>query len=257
MLMIISPAKTFDLSKENIAGVSGEIRFKEETKELIEILKGYSKSELSLLMKMSDKLAVENFERYEKFYTDDIKSKEAILSFDGAVFKGIKVESFSKDDLLFINDNLRILSGLYGVIKPLDKIKEYRLEMGTKLGNPKGKTLYKYWENKLTNCILEEIKNSSNEKVLINLASNEYSKALNLKEISKKYKVLNVEFKELRGEEYKVVGTYAKRARGLMVNYIVKNKITSVNDIKSFVEDGYKLNEKLSSENELIFTRDK
>lgn len=257
MLIIISPAKTFDFSKENIAGFNNEIKFKEETKELIDILRCYSKDELASLMKMSEKLAEENFERYQKFYTDEIKSKEAILAFDGAVFKGINVSEFNRDNLMFINNNLRILSGLYGVIKPLDKIKEYRLEMSTKLENPSGKTLYKYWGNKLTNCILEEIKNSSGESILINLASNEYSKALNLKEINKEYKVLNIEFKELRENEYKVVGTYAKRARGLMVNFIVKNEIKSIDEIRFFEEEGYKLNEILSSENELIFTRDK
>ena len=178
-----------------------------------------------------------------------------MLAFDGAVYRGIASESFDKKDLEFAQSNLRILSGLYGIIRPLDMIKEYRLEMGTKIKFKTYRNLYNYWEDKLTKFILEEIEKSYGDKVLINIASNEYSKVLDLKEINKVYKVINVEFKEKKGEEYKVVGTYAKKARGLLVNYIIKNKITNVEDIKLFDKDNYILNNELSSDTELIFTR--
>ena len=250
MLMIISPAKTLDFTKENKAGYSSNTIFNNEINELVEVLNKYNIDELASLMKMSEKLAEENYNRYQKFFTDEIACKEALLAFDGAVYRGIASESFDKKDLEFAQSNLRILSGLYGIIRPLDMIKEYRLEMGTKIKFKTYRNLYNYWEDKLTKFILEEI-----DKVLINIASNEYSKVLDLKEINKVYKVINVEFKEKKGEEYKVVGTYAKKARGLLVNYIIKNKITNVEDIKLFDKDNYILNNELSSDTELIFTR--
>lgn len=255
MLMIISPAKTLDFTKDNKAGYSTNTIFNNEMKELIEVLNKYSIEELSILMKMSEKLAEENYNRYQKFFTDEIGCKEALLAFDGAVYRGIEVESFNCEDLEYAQRNLRILSGLYGVIRPLDMIKEYRLEMGTKLKFKTYKSLYNYWGDKLTNFILQEVESSIGDKVLINIASNEYSKVLNLKEINKKFKVINVEFKEKRGEEYKVVGTYSKKARGLLVNYIIKNKITKVEDIKNFNKENYILNDEFSTDTELIFTR--
>lgn len=255
MLMIISPAKTLDFTKDNKAGYSTNTIFNNEMKELIEVLNKYSIEELSILMKMSEKLAEENYNRYQKFFTDEIGCKEALLAFDGAVYRGIEVESFNCEDLEYAQRNLRILSGLYGVIRPLDMIKEYRLEMGTKLKFKTYKSLYNYWGDKLTNFILKEVESSIGDKVLINIASNEYSKVLNLKEINKKFKVINVEFKEKRGEEYKVVGTYSKKARGLLVNYIIKNKITKVEDIKNFNKENYILNDEFSTDTELIFTR--
>lgn len=255
MLMIISPAKTLDFTKENKAGYSSNTIFNNEINELVEVLNKYNIDELASLMKMSEKLAEENYNRYQKFFTDEIACKEALLAFDGAVYRGIASESFNKKDLEFAQSNLRILSGLYGIIRPLDMIKEYRLEMGTKIKFKTYRNLYNYWEDKLTKFILEEIEKSYGDKVLINIASNEYSKVLDLKEINKVYKVINVEFKEKKGEEYKVVGTYAKKARGLLVNYIIKNKITNVEDIKLFDKDNYILNNELSSDTELIFTR--
>ena len=255
MLMIISPAKTLDFTKENKAGYNTNTRFDNETKELINVLSRYSKKELSILMKMSDKLADENYNRYQKFFADITCAKEALLAFDGAVYKGIDAGSFNKEELEFAQNNLRILSGLYGVIRPLDVIKEYRLEMGTKLKFNDYSNLYNFWSDKLTDMILNEIENSYGDKYLINIASNEYSKALNLKEINKKYKVINIEIKEKRGQDYKVVGTYAKKARGLLVNYVIKNKIVKLEDIKNFNEENYVLNENLSNDTEFIFTR--
>lgn len=256
MIMIISPAKTLDFTKENKAGYSTDLIFNDETKELIEVLNKYSINELSKLMKISEKLAEENYNRYQKFFTDKIVSKEALLAFDGAVYKGIDSKHFDEKDLEYAQKNLRILSGLYGVIRPLDMIKEYRLEMGTKLKFDGYGNLYNYWGDKLTKIILQDIENSYGDKVLVNIASNEYSKALNLKEIDKEYKVINIEFKERKGDEYKVVGTYAKKARGLLVNYIIKNKITKVDDIKAFNKENYILNSELTTDKEFIFTRE-
>lgn len=255
MLMIISPAKTLDFTKENKAGYSTNTIFNNEIKELIDVLDKYTIDDLSKLMKISEKLAEENYDRYQKFFTDEIECKEALLAFDGAVYKGIDSKTFNCEDLEYAQRNLRILSGLYGVIRPLDMIKEYRLEMGTKLKFKTYKSLYNYWEDKLTNFILKEIESSSGDKVLINIASNEYSKVLDLKEIGKKYKVINVDFKEKRGEEYKVVGTYAKKARGLLVNNIIKNKIVNVENIKAFNKEEYVFNSELSTDSEFIFTR--
>ena len=170
MLMIISPAKTLDFTKENKAGYSSNTIFNNEINELVEVLNKYNIDELASLMKMSEKLAEENYNRYQKFFTDEIACKEALLAFDGAVYRGIASESFDKKDLEFAQSNLRILSGLYGIIRPLDMIKEYRLEMGTKIKFKTYRNLYNYWEDKLTKFILEEIEKSYGDKLLMSIA---------------------------------------------------------------------------------------
>ncbi|MGG7178798.1 peroxide stress protein YaaA [Clostridium paraputrificum] len=256
MLMILSPAKTLDLSIEDIQRIEdSQLAFKDETKELVSILQGYSIDELAKLMKMSEKLAILNYDRFRNFYEETTKEYTSILAFKGEAYKGLAVEDFTEDDLQYAQKNLRILSGLYGVIHPLDKIKEYRLEMGTKLKNNLGTDLYSFWGEKITIEIEEGIKSSCGEKVLINLASKEYSSALNINRIKEKYKVVDISFMENRNGEFKLVGTYAKKARGIMVRYIIKNRINSIEEIKEFNEEGYLFNKQLSSDDTIIFTR--
>ncbi|MEG1703918.1 MAG: peroxide stress protein YaaA, partial [Niameybacter sp.] len=170
-------------------------------------------------------------------------------------YKGIEAEHLSDEAKNFIHEHICILSGLYGTIKPLECIKPYRLEMGTKLMNPVGKDLYAFWKEHLTQAVFKVLASTGGEQVLINLASDEYSKALNLKEISQTYPVIQVSFKEKKGDTYKVVGMYAKRARGRMVRYIGEGAIDTVEGIKRFDEEGYALNDDLSSETHLVFTR--
>lgn len=254
MISIISPAKIFKKIELKEEHKETETIFKEKTSELVNILKGYSASDLSKLMKMSQELGEINYKRYNDFYNDN-DGHSGLIYFFGEAFKGIEAESLTLKNIEFAQEKILILSGLYGVIRPLDKIKEYRLEMGTKLENPLGKNLYSYWKSEVTNYILNELKETSGDKVLLNLASDEYSKVLDIKKIREEYKVITVEFKEKKGDEYKVIGMYAKKARGKMVRYIVDNEIDLINDIKSFNEEGYKFNEELSLNDKYVFSR--
>lgn len=254
MITIMSPTKTF---KDNVSARQFNMEsmiFPKEIKELVTILKGYDVSEIMDIMKVSKALGEATYEKYETFEVDT-KGYEAINYFYGEAFKGLDAATLNELDLAFGNDNLLILSGLYGIIKPLDIMKPYRLEMGTKLDTPFGKDLYKYWKEKLTDYVKENLEKTSGEKVLVNLASDEYSKALDLKNIDESYKVITIGFKENRDGKYKTIGTYAKKARGIMARYILKNRIDTVEGIKGFNEGGYKLNEEQSDDRNLIFIR--
>ena len=255
MLMILSPAKTFKEEGVSYSLLSQELIFKDKTKELVSILKNYSQEELGQLMKMSEALSEVNVKRFHRFYEEIEQAMLGIHAFEGEAYKGLDSLSLSEDELAFSDNRLLILSGLYGAIKPFDSINPYRLEMATKLSNSKGKDLYAFWKEDLTVYLLEQLKSSTGDQVLINLASNEYSKALDLKRIAKEYPVITIEFKEQKGETFKVVGMYAKRARGMMVRYILKNKIETLEALKNFSENGYNFNPTISDEFKWVFTR--
>jgi uncharacterized protein len=232
MKIIISPAKKLDTSVK-VHNSKMNTSFLGESKKLIQILKGKSILELKDLMDLSDNLAQLNWQRFQNWDIANMNTYKALELFDGAVYEGINVKNFNKSDNNFAQNNLRILSGLYGILKPNDLILPYRLEMGTKLKTIKGNNLYRFWQDKLHQNILEEL----NKEVLINLASNEYSKVLNLNKI--KSEVITPVFKDYKNGKLKVVSFYAKRARGEMVNFIIKNKITSYEDLKLFKNNGY------------------
>lgn len=255
MITIISPATTmnFDI---NTNFKSSTPFFESEVKYLISILKKLTRDEISALMNLSNDLTNLNFDRYQKLGTESSKYLQALLAFDGQVFNCIKVNEFDESDFEFANAHLRILSGLYGVLKPLDMIQSYRLEMKAKLKNEQGNDLYKFWKEKITDYVYNELNNQEN-KTLLNLSSNEYSKAINLKKLSKDFQVVNVEFKDFKesSNTYKVIGIYSKKARGHLTSYIIKNKIDSIEGIKNFNYDGYTFNANLSDSNSIIFTR--
>lgn len=256
MLAILSPAKSIEEQGiSNFEIGNSDLEFKKETDELISILKEFSVDELSKLMKMSEKLAILNYDRYRNFYNDDVKKYTAILAFKGEAYRGLNAKDFTEEDLLHSEKVLRVLSGLYGVINPLDIIKEYRLEMGTKLKTSKGKDLYTFWDDKITERIEKDIEKSYGDKVLINLASKEYSSSINMDRIKLKYDVINISFLENKEGKYKLIGTYAKKARGMMARYIIKNRIETIEQIKDFDEEGYFFNEQLSDEENYVFTR--
>ena len=232
MIIIISPAKKLDTSVK-VQNSKMNTSFLGESKKLIQILKGKSILELKDLMDLSDNLAKLNWQRFQDWDISNMNTYKALELFDGAVYEGINLKNFNKSDNNFAQKNLRILSGLYGVLKPNDLILPYRLEMGTKLKTIKGNNLYMFWQDKLHQNIEEEL----NKEVLINLASNEYSKVLNLNKI--KSEVITPVFKDYKNGKLKVVSFYAKRARGEMVNFIIKNKITSYEDLKLFKNNGY------------------
>lgn len=255
MLTIISSAKTLDLKKQSIVEKCTMPRFLREAFYLADELSNYSVEELSSLMNMSIKLGQANYQRYRDFKLNhDKDGNQAIFSFNGDMYKALDIFSYTENEIEFTQNHLRILSGLYGILKPMDIIKEYRLEMGLKLITPKGKDLYEFWSDKITEELKRELL-SHKEKCILNLASEEYSKVINRNEL-KDINFYNIIFKEKKGESYKIVGTYAKKARGLMVSYIMKNSIDVVEEVKGFNEAGYVYREDLSSADNIIFTRE-
>ncbi|MGL5245381.1 MAG: peroxide stress protein YaaA [Sarcina sp.] len=254
MIAILSPAKTFDLNKTNFKIKTSTPDLLNDSEIIMKELKTLEVHDLVSLMKINEKIAVVNFIRnqeWKKFNGEN--EKACILSFKGEAYRGLNAGEFSIEELEFCNKHLRILSGLYGILKPLDGIKCYRLEMGTKINIKDNKNLYDFWKKKLSRIIIDEINKNNEEKVLINLASEEYFKVLDIKH---NIRVVTPVFKEKKGINYKVVTIYTKKARGMMVNYMVKNKICNSEELKSFNESGYSFNNELSDYNNWVFTRE-
>lgn len=254
MLIVISPAKTLDFETAPITKIHTQAEFLKESRQLVSQLKKLTPAEVSSLMKISDKLGLLNFLRFNEWKTPFTlnNSKQALLAFKGDVYTGMNAESFSNQDLKFAQKYLRILSGLYGVLKPLDLIQSYRLEMGTHFENKKGKDLYEFWGSKLTDQINQDLK-ASKSKHLINLASNEYFKSLQVKNINAE--IIVPVFKDYKNGQYKIISFYAKNARGSMSAYIIKNKLKNPEDIKAFNVDGYKFNQSKSNATNYVFLR--
>ena len=246
MKIIISPAKKLDNSVK-VQNSKMNPSFLSVSTKLIQILKGKSISELKDLMGLSDNLAQLNWQRFQDWDIENRNTYKALELFNGAVYEGIDAKTFNKSDNDFAQNNLRILSGLYGILKPNDLILPYRLEMGTKLKTIKGNNLYRFWQDKLHQNIGDEL----NNEVLINLASNEYSKVLKLNKI--KSEVITPVFKDYKNGKLKVISFFAKKARGEMVNFIIKNRITSPEELKSFKNNGYAFSEE--SNGQLLFAR--
>ena len=256
MLMVISPAKTLDFDTPATTKVSTQPDFLDQSQQLIDQLRELSPSDISSLMSVSDKLGNLNFDRFLNWHTpfDANNAKQAVLAFKGDVYTGLDAESFNSKDFKFAQKHLRILSGLYGLLRPLDYIQPYRLEMGTKFANNVGDNLYQFWGEQITDAINWQLKKSRSD-VLLNLASNEYFKSIQQKNINAD--IITPVFKDLKSGKYKIVSFYAKKARGLMSAYVIKNQLTAVDDIKQFDIDGYGYNAAMSSAREWVFTRDK
>ena len=254
MLTILSPAKK--LSHECFARTQNYTTptFLNESQALVDILRRKKPIDLQNLMGISDKLSVLNWERFQnwKLPVEKSNAKEAIYHFQGDTYSGLNTEDLSSSEITFAQKNTRILSGLYGVLKPLDLILPYRLEMGTKLKNNKGNSLYQFWGDTLSKFITNELKSHS-AKVLINCASVEYFKSLNNNSL--KADVITPHFKELKNGNYKIISFFAKKARGMMARFIIKNKIQEPSKILRFDYAGYQYNEQLSSPLNPVFTR--
>ena len=252
MKIIISPAKSLDFESKATTSLYTQPRFLEQSIKLNKKLKTLSRKKLSELMKISDDLASLNYERNQNWQTpfELDNAKQAIFSFTGEVFRGIDVNTISEDKLPTMQDNLRILSGLYGLLKPLDLIQPYRLEMGTRLKVGSTENLYKFWGNELADSLNSEL---DNDELLVNLASSEYFKALPKKVL--KVPMITPVFKDLKNGEYKTIMTFAKKARGLMVRYIIENDIKTIEGLKGFNVNDYRFSEEMSTETELFFTR--
>ncbi|ELS05005.1 hypothetical protein Xen7305DRAFT_00047430 [Xenococcus sp. PCC 7305] len=258
MLILISPAKTLDFETPSSISTYTQPDFLDKTSQLVGQLRQLSPTEISSLLKISPKLGELNNQRYQTWQQscDRNNSKQAILAFKGDVYQGLDIESFSPADLDFAQEHLRILSGLYGILRPLDLIQPYRLEMGTKLNQDQFSglpaNLYKFWGDQLTQVINNQLE-KQNSKFIVNLASNEYFKSVNTKLLQAE--IITPIFKDWKNDKYKIISFYAKKARGLMAAYIIKNKLVNIEDIKNFTEAGYSYNGGLSQENKLVFTR--
>lgn len=254
MKVLLSPAKSLDYNYENAAVPHSIPILLEHTEKLLSKMKKMSAKKIGTLMNISPDLAKLNFERYQNFEIPTQPNdtvKQAGFVFSGEVYRGLDFRSFNEMELAFAQSSLCILSGLYGLLKPLDLIFPYRLEMGTKLAvTPKMKNLYLFWEKALNEALLSEMQEN---EVIVNLASNEYFKVIKPKILQKK--IITPVFKELKGDQYKVVMTYAKHARGKMARYIVQNQINSVEMLKNYQEDGYRFHDAMSNETEWVFTR--
>ncbi|WP_370391718.1 peroxide stress protein YaaA [uncultured Winogradskyella sp.] len=252
MKLVISPAKSLDFKTELPTAKTTEGCFLAEAERLNKLLKQKSAKSLSKLMHISDNLGQLNYERNQEWelpFTLD-NARQAIYAFNGDVYRGIDAYTIEQDKLDKLQDTVRILSGLYGVLKPLDLIQPYRLEMGTKMPVGKNKNLYEYWQKKITQALNDELEE---DELFINLASNEYFKAIDKKAL--KVPVIDVEFKEFKNGKYKVIGFYAKYARGLMTRFIIDTDANTIEDIKGFNLENYRLSEELSTDSKLVFTR--
>ena len=252
MKVLLSPAKSLDFKSKLPTEKNSFLCFEKEAEYLNSILKTKSPKDLSELMGISSKIADLNYERNHEWSLPFTKknSRQAVYAFSGDVYKGLDVYSVTQDKLDFMQNSLRIISGLYGLLKPFDLIQPYRLEMGTKLQVDNNKNLYDFWREKITNELNDQL--TENEPVL-NLASNEYFKVIDTKVI--KTDIFTANFKQLKDGQYKTIAIFSKRARGMMARFIIDNNITDVNDLKSFNYDGYLYDDSLSNNKEFIFTR--
>ena len=255
MLAIISPAKTLDFESAVKNFPVSQPHFTDYSEQLIEVCRKLSPQDLSSLMSISDKLAGLNaarFAEWTKIHNEN-NSRAALFAFKGDVYTGLDADSLSEDDVAFAQSHLRMLSGLYGLLKPLDLMQPYRLEMGTKLANPKGKDLYAFWGNVITQAVQQAI-DEQGDNVLINLASDEYYKSV--KENQLNAKIIKPVFLDNKNGKYKVISFYAKKARGLMCRYLIQNRLTDIEQLKEFDLGGYWFDSASSTETEFVFKRD-
>ncbi len=253
MITLISPAKTLDFTEEKIIETS-QPRLVDDSYKLIDVLKKKSSKKLQAMMSVSKNIAdlnVSRFNEFEKEFTTK-NSKAAILAFKGDVYLGLEASTFSDDEMVFAQEHLRILSGLYGLLRPLDLMQAYRLEMGTSLKTTRGKNLYAFWKNRITDLLNEDLQNHK-DKTIINLASQEYFKAINQKKLAGK--LININFKEEKDGELKFISFNAKKARGFMSKYIIINSIDNADDLRGFNTENYYFSEENSTPTDWLFIR--
>ena len=255
MLMVISPAKKLDVESPSTVKKNTQPLLLPDAEQLIDELKKLAPQEVSSLMHISDKLGTLNYDRYQEWqlpFTPD-NAKQAILTFKGDVYVGLDAESLSKSELDFAQQHLSILSGLYGVLRPLDLMQAYRLEMGTRFENTRGNNLYAFWGDKITQQLNKQLKKNKSQ-TLVNLASTEYFKSVDISSLNAD--VVTPIFKDEKNGVYKIISFYAKKARGLMAAYAIKNGITDAKGLKRFTVDGYAYQADQSNDKEWVFTRE-
>lgn len=255
MLALISPAKTLDYESALPTDQHTLPRLLEHSQQLIDVSRKLSASEIASLMSVSEKIAQLNVARFREWQPEFnfSNARQAIFAFKGDVYTGLDAYDLTSQDLEFAQTHLRMLSGLYGLLRPLDLMMPYRLEMGTKLANARGHNLYEFWGDKITQLVNDDLE-EANSDLLVNLASDEYYKSV--KESKVKAKIIKPVFLDQKNGKYKVISFYAKKARGLMARYIIQNQLNRVEDLKSFNIDGYYFDAVSSIQGELVFKRD-
>ncbi len=256
MLALISPAKKLDAEKEPPLGDFTMPQLLDNSEELVDTVKGLGKGQLKALMSLSDALTELNHARYEQYSTPFTPSnaKQAVFMFRGDTYVGLDADTLSKDDLTYAQNHLAILSGLYGVLRPLDLIQPYRLEMGSKLSTGRGKDLYDFWGSRLTDAC-NEVTTSHNNRTVVSLASKEYIGAIQPQDLAGPF--VTCHFKEIRDGVPKTIGLVAKKARGRMARFMVQNRVETQDDLKGFGEDGYAFESGLSTDDDLVFVRNR
>ncbi|WP_045856154.1 peroxide stress protein YaaA [Teredinibacter purpureus] len=254
MLIVISPAKNLDYETALPTRKHTKAALLDDANELMVDLKKLSPQHVSELMHISDKLGVLNYDRFQQWNLPfkPNNARPAVLAFKGDVYVGLDAYAFSDDDFAFAQQHLRILSGLYGLLKPLDLMQAYRLEMGTRFPTARGKDLYSFWGNKITDALNKQLKQLGSETI-VNLASNEYFKSVKKEALNAE--VITPVFKDWKNGQYKIISFFAKKARGRMSAYIISNGITDPERLKGFDWDGYRFNSAMSDGSELVFTR--
>ncbi len=252
MLVLISPAKKLDAMTRDPALDHSQPELLGQSKKLVGLARKLTRGDLGRLMGISDKLSDLNYQRFQAFKTPFSidNAKQAVLAFAGDTYVGLDAKTLGKDDLAYAQDHLRILSGLYGLLRPLDLMQPYRLEMGTKLANPRGEDLYDFWGDRITRAINAAVAGEK-QPVVVNLASNEYIKAVRANKLKARFST--PVFKVVKDGEARVLGMLAKRARGMMARYIIENRIEDVEKLKAFDADGYRFMPDLSDEDRLEF----
>ena len=255
MLTVISPAKTLDYDTPPVTERFTLPQYLDDSQVLIQQLRTLSPAQISELMHLSDKLAGLNAARFGSWSPDfsPANAKQALLAFKGDVYTGLAAETLGEDDFSYAQDHLRMLSGLYGLLRPLDLMQPYRLEMGTKLANARGKDLYAFWGTRISEWLNQALA-AQGDDVLLNLASNEYFSAV--KRSALKARVINVDFKDLKNGQYKIISFYAKKARGMMARYVIKERLTHPEGLKDFNYAGYAYSAEHSKADQLVFLRD-
>ena len=254
MIIVLSPAKTLDYEFET-DGNHSVPSFLSQSSKLIGQLKKKEPKDIASLMGLSDKLATLNYDRYQSWTASkkaSNDSKPSLLVFKGDVYQGLQAEDLTKKEMNFAQKHVRILSGLYGILRPLDLMKPYRLEMGTKLETTQGKNLYEFWGDKIQKNVLDELKNQKSD-LLINLASKEYFTVLG--KVPEDVNVISPAFKDYKNGKYKIISFYAKKARGLMARWIIQNKVTDFENLKDFDVEGYKYSKSESTSTTPVFLR--
>lgn len=254
MLLLLSPSKTLDLQDCDVP-LRSQPRLKEKTRQLATIMKQKSPDEIGAMMSINDDLARMNWNRYQKFDPDHYtkrNAKPSILAFKGHVYHGLNADDFDQGDMAFAQNHLRILSGLYGLLRPLDYLQPYRLEMGTRLQTERGGNLYDFWGDDITGLLNRDLRSHKNP-VVVNLASQEYFKAV--RPAGLKGRILTLSFKEWKNNQLRIVSVYAKMARGMMCHFAIKNRIENPEDLKAFDYEGYSWSESHSSEDHWVFAR--